>query len=86
MKIVEGAGHYPHQENPEDFNNAVLRYLKVRKTSCKLEDKIGGPKQGLMDRMFGAVSTTVKLGNSVIDSVQKRTNGVVGSIYRVTSD
>jgi hypothetical protein len=36
--------------------------------------------KGIVNRMFGAVSSTVKYGNSVLDTVHKKTNGVVGSI------
>lgn len=27
VKIIEGAGHYPHQEKPEEFNKAILKFL-----------------------------------------------------------
>lgn len=77
VKIIDGDTHFPHQENPDEFNKMALKFLKVvgdRRTTER------SPSKGIMDRMFGAVSTTVKYGNSVLDSVQKRTNGVVGSI------
>lgn len=32
--------------------------------------------QGLVNRMFGAVSNTVKYGNNVFDIVHKKTNGL----------
>lgn len=84
VKIVDGAGHFPHQEFPEEFNKVVMKFLKVRKRNVH-EDKTVVSK-GLMDRMFGAVSTTVKYGNTVLDTVQKRTNGVVGTIYNRGGD
>lgn len=75
MKIVEGAGHFPHQENPETFNRLLLNFLCIGQSPPKSPEKY--LSKGIMDRMFGAVTTTVKYGNSVLDSVQKRTNGVV---------
>lgn len=78
MKIIEGAGHFPHQENPEMFNRIMLKYLQKRTISSKYLEK--SPSKRLMDGLFDAVSSTVKYGNSVFDSVQKKTNGVVSSI------
>ncbi|KAL3279399.1 hypothetical protein HHI36_016909 [Cryptolaemus montrouzieri] len=74
VKIVESAGHFPHQENPESFNEILMKFLKRKKNSDK------SPSKRLMDRMFGAVSSTVKYGNSVLDSVQKRSNVSIPSI------
>lgn len=79
VKIIDGDTHFPHQENPDEFNKMVLKYLKVR-TGADKRSLEKSPSKGIMDRMFGAVSNTVKYGNSVLDTVQKRTNGVVGSI------
>lgn len=28
MKVVKGAGHFPHQENPDYVNNLLLQFLK----------------------------------------------------------
>lgn len=71
MKIVEGAGHFPHQENPDLFNRLLLKYLLVRPSKPNSADI--NLAKGIMDRMFGAVSSTVKYGNSMLDVVQKRT-------------
>lgn len=79
VKIIENAGHFPHQENAEAFNEIILKYLKVHKINAYRSDGKANSK-GLMNRMIGAVSTTVKYGNSVLDSVQKKTNGVVNSL------
>lgn len=81
VKIVDQAGHFPHQENPEKFNQIVIKFL-IRKGSPKGVDRT--PTKGIMDRMFVAVTNTVKYGNSVLDNVQKKTNGVVGSISTKT--
>lgn len=78
LKIIEGAGHYPHQENPDTFNREILKFLKVGATPTKLRNVESS--KGIMNRMIGGVSSTMKYGYSVIDSVQKRTNGVVTSI------
>lgn len=80
LKIVDGAGHFPHQENPQLFNSILLKYLLKCKTETdnKLDRSLSSNR--LMQGFLGAVSNTVKYGNSVIDSVQKRTNGVVNSI------
>lgn len=70
VKIVDGAGHFPHQEKPEELNEILLKFLRKKRKIVKT------PSQRLIDRMFGAVSSTVKYGNSVLDSVQKRTSVV----------
>lgn len=62
VKLVEGAGHFPHQENPQVFNSVLLKYLRKKSSQEKTSKR-------LMDRMFGAVSS---YGTSVLDSVQKR--------------
>lgn len=81
VKIIDGAGHFPHQENPDMFNRNILKFLRVKSLSERNLER--SPSKGLMDRMLGAVSNTVKYGNSMIDSVQKRTNGVVNSIPNI---
>lgn len=75
VKIIDDTGHFPHQEDPENFNRIILKYLKVK---TDLEKKFErSPSKGLIDSLFGAVTGW----NSVLlDSVQKRTNGVVGNI------
>lgn len=81
VKIIDGTAHFPHQENPDMFNRNILKFLRVKSLSERTLDR--PQSKGLMDRMLGAVSNTVKYGNSVIDSVQKRTNGVVSSIPNI---
>lgn len=75
MKVVEGAGHFPHQEDPDVFNKYILNYLLAKPAVTKSPER--NITKGFMNRMFGAVSSTVKYGNSVLEGVQKRTNGVV---------
>jgi hypothetical protein len=38
------------------------------------------PSKGLVNRMFGAMSSTMRYGNQMLDVVQKKTNGVVSSL------
>ncbi|CAG9860495.1 unnamed protein product [Phyllotreta striolata] len=77
LKIVDGVEHFPHQENPDVFNEILLKYLIVINASDKTYE---GSSTRLMKGLFGAMSNTVKYGNSVFDHVQKRTNNVVSSI------
>ncbi|XP_022913200.1 epoxide hydrolase 4-like [Onthophagus taurus] len=78
VKIIESTGHFPHQENPDNFNKALAKFLKIKSgNNNKINERRFSPTTGLMNRMIGAMSTTVKYGNSVLDSVQKKTNGVV---------
>ena len=34
VKIVDGAGHYPHQEMPDAFNKVLLSFLVGESLSC----------------------------------------------------
>ncbi|GJQ68848.1 hypothetical protein Trydic_g6048 [Trypoxylus dichotomus] len=77
VKIIENTGHYPHEEDPENFNKVLIKFLKVKPPSHRNKLSERSSSKRLMDKMFGAVSSTVKYGNSVLDSVNKRTNGVV---------
>lgn len=75
VKIIDDTGHFPHQEDPENFNRILLKYLKVKTDVERRYER--SASRGLMDSLFGAVSGW----NSVLmDSVHKRTNGVVGNI------
>ncbi|KAF2886422.1 hypothetical protein ILUMI_19751 [Ignelater luminosus] len=78
LKMIEGAAHFPHQENPDMFNREILKFLKIGSSTGMFERS---QSKSIMDRMFGAVSSTVNFGNSMFDTVHKRTkNGVVSSI------
>ncbi|XP_060524172.1 epoxide hydrolase 4-like [Cylas formicarius] len=82
IKIVDGCGHFPHQENPEAFNNILLKYLSEPKTNKNTAEP---HSTRLLNGFLGAVSNTVKYGTSVIGTVQKKTNGVVNSIPTFSS-
>ncbi|KAG5900550.1 hypothetical protein JTB14_022857 [Gonioctena quinquepunctata] len=79
MKIIDGAEHFPHQENPESFNKVIMKYL-IRSSANVAKDIERSSSQKLMQGIMEAVSTTVKYSNSVIDNVHKKTNSVVNSI------
>ncbi|KAF5301484.1 hypothetical protein FQR65_LT08787 [Abscondita terminalis] len=77
LRIIEAAGHFPHQENPDQFNKEVLKFLRIGRV-IKSEDS---PTKSIMGRMFGAGSTIVKYGNSVLVNVQNKTKtGVINNI------
>ncbi|CAH1183250.1 unnamed protein product [Phaedon cochleariae] len=81
MKIIDGCEHFPHQEDPKSFNKVLMKYLMPKKSSESLDRTIEkSPSKRLVQGILGAVSTTMKYGNNVIDNVQKRTNEVVGNI------
>ncbi|XP_067013459.1 epoxide hydrolase 4 [Anabrus simplex] len=76
VKIIDGAGHFPHQEMPEAVNKLLMNFLVVPESPPKVIKPQSG--SGLMNRMFGAVSSTVKYGNQVVlDVVQRKTSDVV---------
>ncbi|KAL1492129.1 hypothetical protein ABEB36_012618 [Hypothenemus hampei] len=77
LHVVEDCGHYPQQENPEAFNSLLLKYF-IEKSTDKKESIT--PSKRFINGIFGAVSNTVKYGNSMLENVQKKTNGVVNSI------
>jgi hypothetical protein len=51
--------------------------LTVPESPSRIEK---APPKGLVNRMFGAMSSTVRYGNQMLDVVQKKTNGVVSSL------
>ncbi|XP_054271212.1 epoxide hydrolase 4-like [Macrosteles quadrilineatus] len=63
LKIIDSAGHFPHQERPEEVNNLLLSFLVTKPNPVEAEKEI---PSGLINRMFGAVSSTVKFGNHVL--------------------
>lgn len=79
LKVIDDCGHFPQQENPEAFNNVILKHL-IDKNCVPNDNRTSSPSKRFIDGFFGAVSNTVKMGNSVIGTVQKKTNGVVNSI------
>ncbi|XP_063225642.1 epoxide hydrolase 4-like [Bacillus rossius redtenbacheri] len=75
LKIVDGGSHFPHQELPDVVDKMLLAFLVAPPIPAQRREK--SPSKSLVNRMFGAVSSTVKYGNQVLDSVQRRTSVVV---------
>ncbi|KAK9502244.1 hypothetical protein O3M35_011050 [Rhynocoris fuscipes] len=74
LKVINNAGHFPHQEQPEEVNKVLLNYLIGNPSPTPNREKVAN--SGLVNRMFGAVTNTVKYGNNMIDVVHKTTNGL----------
>uniref|UniRef100_R4G7V6 Putative soluble epoxide hydrolase n=1 Tax=Rhodnius prolixus TaxID=13249 RepID=R4G7V6_RHOPR len=74
LKVINNASHFPHQEQPEEVNKILLNFLTGNQNI--VADVQKPSNQGLVNRMFGAVSNTVKYGNNVFDIVHKKTNGL----------
>jgi hypothetical protein len=56
----------------------IFNSLTVPELPARIEKPVSA--KGLVNRMFGAVSSTVRYGNQMVDVVQKKTNGVVSSL------
>lgn len=52
-------------------------YLKGRRASQSQKIERSGSRGGLVGRMIGAVTNSVKIGGLVLDSVQQKTNEVI---------
>ncbi|XP_014239478.1 epoxide hydrolase 4-like isoform X2 [Cimex lectularius] len=74
IKIVNDAGHYPHQEKALEINQILKNYL-IGNRAQPIEKKV--QSNGLVNRMFGAVSSTV------FDAVQKTTNGITSRALNI---
>lgn len=74
VKVVSGAGHFPHQEKPELVNESIIKFLVGHPVLEKT------PSKSIVSSWLGSLSTTVKYGNQMFSVVQKRTNGVVNGL------
>lgn len=82
LRVIKGAGHFPHQENPDLFNREILKFLQVEKNCNKVLDK--PLHKSFMGRFIGAGSSIVKYGNSVLVNVQNKTkSGVLSNISTI---
>lgn len=77
VKIIDNSAHYPHQQQPDQVNKLLLSFL----TDPEQLDSHEVLQSGLVGKMYGAVSNTVKYGNQIIESVQKSTNKVVSNAF-----
>lgn len=77
LKIVDNSSHFPHQQRPDQVNQLLLSFLidPEQLNITRIE------QTGLVGKMYGAVSNTVKYGNQVIENVQKTTNNVVSKAF-----
>lgn len=72
VKIITGAHHFPHQEQPDAVNKAIIKFLKG--TSINSEKSTS---KSMMSSWLDSLSSTVKYGNQMFDAMHKKTNGVV---------
>lgn len=73
IKIIENAGHAPHQEASTQFNTLLLGFLLGKRISLKPTETNTSPRsQGIMNRFIGtlgsAANTTVTIGKNTIIS------------------
>ncbi|CAO1421867.1 unnamed protein product [Diamesa hyperborea] len=54
IKIIEGAGHFPHQSNVKEFNQILMKYLVGERTAINGNQR-QSPQRGLVGRMFNKV-------------------------------
>lgn len=76
VKMVEGAGHFPHQECPDAVNKLLLSFL-IEKAQVRSPQKES--PGGLVNRVF---SPMVGYGKGMLDVVQKTTSGLAWSPTR----
>lgn len=80
MKIIDGAKHWPHQEMPDEFNAILLKFLVGRRASLSTNSAGGKSStsltsgKGILGRMIGAVTSTTKIGNYVLDTMHQKSN------------
>lgn len=74
LKIIDGSKHWPHQEMPAQFNKVLMKFLVGNRSKHDLQVETIHNSKGLMSRVLGAVSNTVKIG---FDSVQQKTSEVL---------
>ncbi|XP_008472705.2 epoxide hydrolase 4-like [Diaphorina citri] len=60
LKIIDNSSHYPHQQQPDQVNNLLLNFLI---DEDQVDSKQVNQQTGLVGKMYGAVSNTVKYGN-----------------------
>ncbi|XP_014282132.1 epoxide hydrolase 4 [Halyomorpha halys] len=68
LKVVENASRYVHQEKPQEVNKILINFLRGNQISVPTAKP---PSNGLVNRVFGAVSNTLNYGNGVFGAVKK---------------
>lgn len=61
IKIIEGAGHFPHQSNVKEFNQILMKYLVGDRAAIPHGNQQQSPQRSLVGRMFNKV-----VGNPII--------------------
>uniref|UniRef100_A0AAU6QEK5 Epoxide hydrolase n=1 Tax=Kerria lacca TaxID=473130 RepID=A0AAU6QEK5_9HEMI len=84
LKIIEDAGHYPHQENPEMVNKALVEFLSDTPI-FRLKKEIN-PNPGILSKMMGSVSNSLKYGSNMISTVKNDPNVVMASLLSKNLD
>ena len=72
VKVISGAQHFPHQQKPDVVNKAILNFFMGGTSNTEKT-----PPKSIMSSWLGSLSNTVKYGNHMIDTVHKKTSGVV---------
>ena len=55
MKIIEGAGHFPHQSHWKEVNEILLKYLGGPKQNIEMQDDSLHIQRGIVGRMINKV-------------------------------
>ncbi|XP_059473687.1 epoxide hydrolase 4-like isoform X2 [Neocloeon triangulifer] len=78
VRVVGGAGHAPHQEAVHHVNKLLLTFLAVNPNGISyslVPQKIPQNQQnGLVNRMFGAISSTYTYGNQMLENVTRKSD------------
>ncbi|VVC25488.1 Epoxide hydrolase-like,Alpha/beta hydrolase fold-1,Alpha/Beta hydrolase fold [Cinara cedri] len=70
LRIIDDATHFPHQEQPQIVNDLLTAFLVRTKV---VKEVPRAQNSGLVGRMKDIVSSTVQYGNTLKDSMQRRT-------------
>ncbi|XP_065214963.1 epoxide hydrolase 3-like isoform X2 [Planococcus citri] len=68
LKVIENAGHYPHQENPEKVNKALLEFLLDPPLMKNKKDVQSSG--GIFGKMMGSVSNGFNYGSEVLSNIK----------------
>ncbi|XP_050525443.1 epoxide hydrolase 4-like [Daktulosphaira vitifoliae] len=72
IKIIDNSSHFPHQEQPVAVNKILKSFLVPIRPVINEETSRRTNSGGIVDRFRGLVTSTVQIGSSLKDSMQKR--------------
>ncbi|XP_065342678.1 epoxide hydrolase 4-like isoform X2 [Cloeon dipterum] len=78
VRVVNGAGHAPHQEAVPQVNKLLLTFLAVTDSQpgfriSAMKSSIVEPEQnGIVNRMIGALNSTYSFGNQMLEQVTRK--------------